>query len=197
MSQTSLDVHVQEYEGALRNAPPGEHLAATIALLDGVTNSCSKGELVERGVNALAREHWYTRAAAALTQYITDPETRISLEGFPAICKRKQRIAYIFNASGFRNMKHLVELMKHKAIDGTETIHVSRAAVLLVFICIDDTPDYLMDTALRQPPNVLLWLLLGWLNQRAVLTAQGEKEQRSLADFRPLAGGGADHSVRH
>lgn len=180
MSQKNFDEHVRNYEIALRGVQPDERLLATIALLDGITASCSKGGLVERGVPDVAREHWYTRAAAALTRYITDPTTRISQRGFEAISRRKQRVAYIFNASGFRNMKHLVDLVKDTTEDGSETINASRAAVVLVFISLDDTPDFLMDIALRQPPQMLLYLYLGWLNQRAVLTAQGEKNRGRL-----------------
>jgi hypothetical protein len=180
MSERSLDECVLEYEQALRGTHSDDLVRATLRLLDGVTASCNKGGLVERQVPVVAREHWYTRAAAALTRYITDPATRISFSGFEAIAKRKQRVAYIFNASGFRNMKHLVALMKDITADGTETINTSRAAVLLVFLGLDDTPDFLMDTALRQPPNLLLHIYLGWLNQRAVLTTQGEKNRGRL-----------------
>lgn len=179
-SEYTLDNCVKIYEAALRTEKPADLLEATISFLDGVTTAGEKGGLVEKGVSNLGREHWYTRAAGALTRYITAPATRISLEQLTRICRRKQRIAYIFNASGYRNMLHLIDMMKDVRDDGTESVDSGRAAVLLAFISLDDTPDFLMDVALSQPKEVLLHLLLGWLNQRAILSEQGEKNRGRL-----------------
>ena len=179
-SERTLDSCVKKYEAALRTENPAGLMEATVAFLDGVTAAGAKGGLVEKGVSNLGREHWYTRAAGALTTYITNSKTRISLEQLAAICRRKQRIAYIFNASGYRNMLHLIDMMKTVGDDGTESVDSGRAAVLLAFISLDDTPDFLMDVALGQPKEVLLHLLLGWLNQRAVLSEQGENNRGRL-----------------
>jgi hypothetical protein len=155
-------------------------MEATVTFLDGVSAAGEKGGLVEKGVANLGREHWYTRAAGALTRYITAPATRISLEQLNAICRRKQRIAYIFNASGYRNMLHLIDLMKEVRDDGSESVDTGRAAVLLAFISLDDTSDFLMEVALGQSQEILLHLMLGWLNQRAILTEQGERNRGRL-----------------
>ena len=64
--------------------------------------------------------------------------------------------------------------------DGTKSLPGARAAVLLAFISLDDVSDELMAAAFRQPPNVLLVLVIGWLNQRAVLTSRGEKNRGLL-----------------
>ena len=179
-SERTLDNCVKIYEAALRTEKPAALMDATITFLDGVTAAGAKGGLVEKGVSNLGREHWYTRAAGALTSYITAPGTRISLEQLAAICRRKQRIAYIFNASGYRNMQHLIDMMKDIRDDGSESVDSGRAAVLLAFISLDDTPDFLMDVALAQSKNMLLHLMLGWLNQRAILSEQGEKNRGRL-----------------
>lgn len=179
-SERTLDNCVKIYEAALRTKKAADLMGATITFLDGVSAAGEKGGLVEKGVSKLAREHWYTRAAGALTSYITASTTRISLPQLNAICRRKQRIAYIFNASGYRNMLHLIDMMKDVGDDGTEFVDTGRAAVLLAFISLDDTPDFLMDLALSQSKEMLLHLMLGWLNQRAILREQGEKNRGRL-----------------
>jgi hypothetical protein len=155
-------------------------VAHTIEFLDGITQACSKGGFLEKGVAVCKRDHWYTRAAAALTTFITRPDARLSTVDLPSMTMRKQTVAYVFNASGFRNMSHLVDLIKEPTDDGKVQINKQRAALLLVFINLDDVPDELLDLALSQPKEFLLFLVLGWLNQRAVITAQGEKNRGRL-----------------
>lgn len=176
----SFEECITDYELAIADPAEIDKMTATITLLDGLTEACSAGGLVEKGVLAATREHWYTRAAAALTQFITQPGTRINAESVAKMILRKQIVSYIFCASGFRNMSHLISLIKDRSDNGDITIDAKRAAVLLTFIGLDDVNDSLMDVALRQPPQLLLHLMLGWLNQRAVLTAQGEKNRGRL-----------------
>lgn len=176
----SFEECITDYELAIADPAEIDQMTATITLLDGLTEACSTGGLVEKGVLAATREHWYTRAAAALTQVITHPGTRINAESVAKMILRKQIVSYIFCASGFRNMSHLISLIKDRSDNGDITINTKRAAVLLTFIGLDDVNDSLMDVALRQPPQLLLHLMLGWLNQRAVLTAQGEKNRGRL-----------------
>ena len=171
---------VIDYEVAIDTAEVTTFITATVTLLDGINNACRRGGFVEKGAATASREHWYTRAAAALTRVIVHPNITVGMEGLVALTRRKQTIAYIFSASGYRTMQHLVDLVKDHTDDGKTTINVARGAVLLVFIGLDDVPDGLMDIALRQQPKVLLHLVLGWLNQRAVLTAQGEKNRSKL-----------------
>jgi len=171
---------VLDYEVAIDTTETTTFITATLSLLDGINHACRRGGFVEKGAATASREHWYTRAAAALTRVIVHPKITVGMEGLVALTRRKQTIAYIFSASGYRTMKHLVDLVQDRTDDGSTKINVARGAVLLVFIGLDDVPDGLMDIALRQPPNVLLHLMLGWLNQRAVLTAQGEKNRSKL-----------------
>ena len=178
--EKSFEQCIIDYELALTTLRATDLMAATIELLDGVNTACSQGGLVEKGASPAAIEHWYTRAAAALTQFITNPNTRITGTDLPKMTLRKQTVAYIFNASGFRHMGHLVDLIKDFRDDGQVIVNKERAAVLMVFINLDNVSDALMDVALCQPPEFLLHLMLGWLNQRAVLTTQGEKNRGRL-----------------
>jgi hypothetical protein len=179
--QKSFQQCVIDYELAVREIPPAELMPATLALLDGITAACSQGGFIEKKATRTALEHWYTRAAAALTHYITAPTATLKLNDVHEVTRRKQAVAYVFAASGFRNMSHLIALMKNRDSDvGTMKVDTKRAAVLLTFIGLDDVPDSLMDIAMRQSADLLLPLCLGWLNQRAVLTSQGEKNRGRL-----------------
>lgn len=175
----SFDRSVQSYELALRNRPCAEWYDLTIKVLDEIQNHCKSHGLAESGIPRRSREHWYTRLATALTRYITDPSTLLTMEQLRAVCRRKQTVAYIFCASGYRDMKHLLPLVGTH--DGEDiTLAADKAILMFAFIGLDDINDTMMQVALNQSPDVLLTLMLGWLNQRAILTEQGERNRTAL-----------------
>lgn len=176
----TFEQYVRAGEVALQDPDPAARMTAIVEMLDGINAACSKAGLRERGVSDYAREHWYTRAAAVITNYVALPDTYTTLPMLKAICRRKQSIAYIFSASGYRGMSHVVDLIKQTDEHGEQTIDTSRAAVLLAFIGLDDTSPQLLEIALAQPVHIRLVLMLGWLNQRAILTEQGEKNRGRL-----------------
>lgn len=176
----SFQDSVKGYERLVFTGDAKLGVKATVAFLDELTRACSQGGFVEKHASTAVIEHWYTRAAAALSHFLTAPDRQITLSELEEISKRKQSVAYIMSASGFRNMAHLIDLIGQVEPDGRITVKTHRAAVLLSFINLDDVPDLLMTTALKQPPAILLHLMLGWLNQRAVLTPQGERNRSRL-----------------
>ena len=176
----ALEQVIKSYEQAIyRNDNHDSWFDATITAIDDAEKSCSIAGLAERGVRRAAREHWYTRFAAAITHYIVDVRTTLSFERLSKVCRRKQTIAYIFNASGFRNAKHLLALMATEDANGIQ-LKLDRAPVLFAFCGLDDLSEEMVELALKQPPELLLILMLGWLNQRAVLTEQGDKNRAML-----------------
>ena len=168
------------YELALRDKDPSDWYDATVTVIDSVQRHCGSRGLAESSVPKSIREHWYTRLAAALTQFIVADSTALNLEQLSAVCKRKQTIAYIFNASGYRHMKHLIPLIGSHQENGAVTLPAQRTVVLFAFVGVDDLPNELLALALKQPPDILLTLMLGWLNQRAILTEQGERNRTTL-----------------
>ena len=171
--------HVVAFELALKEVHSDDWYDAAISVINSVFRGPWLAGLAELGVDLPTSEHWYTRLAAALTKFITHPDTDLTLAQLAAVSRRKQIVAYIFNASGYRNMRHLLSLM------GTQrgsaiTIPSSKLAIYYAFTGLDDINDELMDIALQQQPNILLLLMLGWLNQRAVLTEQGERNRGKL-----------------
>lgn len=100
---------VLDYEVAIDTTETTTFITATLSLLDGINHACRRGGFVEKGAATASREHWYTRAAAALTRVIVHPKITVGMEGLVALTRRKQTIAYIFSASGYRIMKHLVD----------------------------------------------------------------------------------------
>ena len=179
MEKSFSDI-VNDYEQAVFRADHECWFEATIAVIDGVMKSCDPLGLAERGTKDSAREHWYTRLASALTVYIADTRTKLDFEQLSKVCRRKQAITYIFQASGFRNMAHLLPLIGSELEGRQLTLKLDRVPVIFAFIGIEDIPPELLQVALRQPPKLLLILMLGWLNQRAVLSEQGERNRSTL-----------------
>ena len=168
-----------EIELLVPETPPDADLV--IELIDELGRILKTRGLREHSITEATVENRYTRIAAALGKVATHPEMRISHRQLQKICLRKQTIAYIFNASGYRNMSHLLTLAADD-VDGELKLNLARAATLLAFLGIEDVTDQMMSICLRQPPRVLMTLMLGWLNQRAVLTEQGEKNRTVLLE---------------
>ena len=173
---------ISHYEALLSDRPFGsaDVFTGTIDVIDGVFRACEEsGSLLERGASESVRDGWYTRLAAALTRYVTSPEVTVSLSQLRQICSRKQHIAYCYAASGYRGMSHLIAMCTQSQ-DAAGTLAREKAPVLFAFLSIDAMTDQLMDYALAQPADELFPLMLGWLNTRAVLTDQGEKNRSRL-----------------
>ena len=179
---TELEKSVLSFEGLLAGEGDLEALyAEMIAVIDSVwKEGDDKGGLRERKASEPARDHWYTRLAVCITQFVVRSSNGLTLKQLEAVCARKQTVAYIFSASGYRGMAHLVQLIAQTEPDGTRTIDRTHAAVIFAFTGIDDIADDLLQAVLNQPPRVLLVLLLGWLNTRAVLSEQGESNRTTL-----------------
>ena len=133
--------------------------------------------LTDLGVDAHICQHWYTRVAAGMTRVASSADINLSAEQLLELSKRKQQIVYIFSASGYRNTRHLLtQLGKTNA--GEVTVSLDRLALYFAFVSLDDVQPRLLELALSQTPDVVLLLMLGWLNERAVLTEQGEQNGR-------------------
>lgn len=171
---------IEAYEKRVFDPKSQASVKDLIDVINGVGEACAQTGLAESGTSATLREHWYTRLAAAITAFASDPDTKINMADLREICRRKQSIAYIFSASGYRSTSHILTLMSEREGDGRQTIRPDRAAVLLAMLGIDDVTQPLMDLALTQSPEMLFVLTLGWLNQRAILTAQGERNRTTL-----------------
>ena len=153
--------------------------SAAIQVIDDFADYCKGGGLRERGNPSYVCEHWYTRLASALTHVFTAPGITLTEKLLDDICRRKSSLTYIFAASGFRNMKHLTPRLTEKK-GSTLNINRERGAILLALLGLDDLNGQLIDVALAQSPRILLKLMLGWLNQRAVLTSVGEENRTKL-----------------
>ena len=176
---------IAAYERTISSGDRETCFDATIGIIDDLTRYCSVKGLAERGYADLTREHWYTRLAVALTNVITRPDMAVTLEQLGKISRRKQSIAYIFCASGYRNTKHLIGLLSTRSNAGALEIPLPKATLIFAFCSIDDIPPELMHLLPQQRPEILLVLLLGWLNQRAVLTERGEQNRSYLLTLGP------------
>ena len=175
---------ITRYESIVRERGIGGAaiLDATIEALDSLQKDCAKyGSIRERGASESTRDAWYTRFAAALTRYITAPEVSLSLDQVYKVTSRRQTIDYCFSASGYRGMSHLIGLAATRSGESL-TLAGNKVVVLLAFLGLDAVTDELMDQALAQPCDLLLPLMLGWLNTRAVFTDQGERNRTRLLE---------------
>lgn len=174
-----FSAHVIEFEARLRDTDSSQWYDAVISVIDGLFQTCSPLGLSDLGVSEHIRQHWYTRVAAGLTTFVASPVIRVNVEKLEALSRRKQQIAYIFNASGYRNTAHLLTQIGNMKDNGV-SIPLDRLAVYFAFVSVDDLPPKLLDLALQQTPDVVILLMMGWLNQRAVLTEQGERNRSRL-----------------
>ena len=170
---------VKDYERDLAD-PEGNPFSATVNVLDTIVREFEKVGLLAGNVAPALVEHWYTRLASAITSWATDPKTVLNLDQLAAICRRKQVFVYIFSASGFRNMGHLTWLLADKQAGPEVNIAGPKVVLLLALLGLDDLTEQLVELALGQPPAVRLHLMLGWLNQRTVLTSGGEANRSQL-----------------
>jgi len=184
--ESSFTELIPRYEGVLDGGTRISRFEETITVLDGMTRHCREAGLAERGRPTALREHWYTRLAVALTRFATHPETALNLDELEQICRRKQTIVYIFNASGYRVGTHLISLLSHTSEAGKKSVPLNRATIIFALCGLDDIPKELMDLLPRQRPEVLLILMFGWLNQRAVLTKRGEENRSRLLSMGPI-----------
>ncbi len=142
-----------------------------------------RGGLIEHGMPIYQVEMWYTRIASILTNWIIHPETVFSFSDLEEICLRKTHFQYIFAASGYRGMGHIIPLIGEKDVDDKFVISSVKLPVILAVLPLDDISDDLMALAmnlLRKEEKLLFLYLMSWINQRAVLTEQGERNRTLL-----------------
>lgn len=176
-----FSAQVIKFEASLRDTGPEDWYDAVITVIDGLFGACMPLGLTDLGVEEQIRQHWYTRVAAGLTTFVACPAIRVNAAKLAALSRRKQQIAYIYNASGYRNTVHLLTQIGSMKESGV-SVPLDRLAVYFAFVSLDDVPPKLLDLALQQTPDVVLLLMLGWLNQRAVLTEQGERNRSRLLE---------------
>lgn len=141
------------------------------------------GGLLERNVLPYIADMWYTRVSSILTKWVVNYENPFTFDQFEKLCLRKTHFQYLFHASGYRGMTHLIPMMGNRDENGAFKISASRLPILLIVLPLDEISDELMGMALKvlpSQPNILFLLLMSWLNQRAVLTEQGEKNRTRL-----------------
>jgi hypothetical protein len=177
---TRFDRLIEQYERLLDDGTRESRYSATLAVLDALTTYCNSGGLAERGFPTYLREHWYTRLASALSRFATLPTTAFTISELEEICRRKQTIAYIFAASGYRNTRHLIEMLSQPSETQGREMPTAKATIAFALCGLDDIPVPMMDLLPMQPPRLLLILMLGWLNQRAILTQRGEDNRTRL-----------------
>ena len=173
-----IDNVIKNYERSVFDAT-SDLLDCTFEAVRAVRNFAEKGALIERKVALNEVDHWYTRLAAAITLAVKNPNTKMTSKSLFEMAALKPAIINIFNASGYRGTQHLVTAVNIG--DGSKIeIPKDRLAVLFSFISLDDLSDEMMTLALAQDPRLLLTFMHGWLNQRWILTAQGDRNRNRL-----------------
>jgi hypothetical protein len=159
--------------------PEADRFEATIGTVDRLREHCEHHGLLSSGNSQFAVDHWYTRLASAITDWALHPEETLNADKLEKLIRRKNEFVYIFAASGYRNMTHLISQLSRSTTKGKLTIDGKKIVVLLGLLGLDDLSDELISLGLNTQPQVRRHLMLGWLNQRAVSTRRGE-ENRSI-----------------
>ncbi|MAB86839.1 MAG: hypothetical protein CML51_06015 [Rhodobacteraceae bacterium] len=170
---------VKSYEAALGDGTK-DSFNETISVLDSIAKDFEKTGLLAGGIEPALVEHWYTRLVSAITIWATDPQTVLNQDQLIALCRRKQVLLYAASASGFRNMAHLIWLLSSRDLSKELNIAGPKVVLLLALLGLDELTEQLVNIALNQPPPIALHLVLGWLNQRTVLTPTGEANRTLL-----------------
>ena len=179
-----FDELVLNFEHALRT-PDSDPFELVMAVLKGlVKESNTLGGLLERGNSHTAMRHWYTRLAAALTEYFVNPKNVLNLTRLQALCVHKQQIANIFSASGYGGTSHLAPLMSSSKT--TLELTGDKVPVLLAATPLDGMTPRLLEIAKTLSPEVLLRLVLAWLSERSVLTESAEAARTEILTWGPL-----------
>ena len=173
---------IKRYERVL-GVGGSDEFQATLDVIDSLLGYCQGGGLVERGNSNFIVLHWYTRLAAALTDFFTRPATVLDKSKLRELIKRKQTIVYIFCASGYRSTTHLIALCGGER-DSKPLSGRRQSFRIVEHRGRNERP---VDLALRQAPDIFLQLLLGWLNQKPVLTERGEENRQKLIEASALA----------
>ena len=184
---------VLSYEQALSTLQDAGVELTTKAIDDfvGAWDASRVGHTPARDATSL---HWQTRFGSALTRWVLMPSTVVTQKQLEQLCFRKRHLSYLFAASGFRSTGHLGHNAVTRHADGQETIALSKLAVVLALMSINDVPSSFMDKALQFDPQVLLPLMLGWLSERANLTRLGEENRsRLLASAEKVRGANINH----
>jgi hypothetical protein len=172
---------VKAYEAALSDDTK-DSFTETIVVLDSIAKDFEKTGLLAGGIKPALVEHWYTRLASAITGWASEPQTVLNQDQLAELCRRKQVLVYVFSASGFRNMGHLTWLLSARDLSAELNLQGPKVVLLLALLGLDELTEQLVNIALKLPPPVALHLVLGWLNQRTVLTPEGEASRTLLLE---------------
>ena len=170
---------VLDYERASRH-DDGDRFGLMIRAVNELREHCKHHGLLSSGNSLASVEHWYTRLAATINTWVLHPDEVLNRDKLEILTRLKNEFVYIFAASGFRNMRHLISQLNKSPDSGKITIDTKKIVVLLALLGLDDLSDELIQLALGTEPQIRLHLVLGWLNQRAVITQRGEQNREIL-----------------
>ena len=159
--------------------------------VDELFECCEPGGFSEYGVEETIRLRLYTRAATALNTLFCSLSTGVNLSQLRLLSFRKQTITYLYWASGFRGTLHMIGLLGERDEQENIVIPPERKLLLFSLLSIDHISDELRSAIFELSDEVFFYLSLGFLNQRAVLTTQGEKNRTAF-----LAAGHRYNSLR-
>lgn len=121
----------------------------------------------------------YTRYAAAITQWALRTDLNLSYPDYLFLCRHKPTWASLFTASGFRAMTHFLDIQA-SSLDEKRQYKSEQLPALVGLLRLDDTPQDILEFVLTQEHRIALPAIIGWLNERQILTKQGENNRARL-----------------
>ncbi|MDA8671624.1 hypothetical protein N9M46_01050 [Gammaproteobacteria bacterium] len=175
---------IREFEKSIEHSPNViKDLVKTLAALNKFGQK--KGSLLRGEVNEQISLHWYTRLAAAITLVAQD-KREITIPEMLMLATIRPEIAYVFNASGYRNTFHLVHICSKSAYGTTYQYDRPQMIKMLLMISIDDLPPEFLTHIESALSNIHYFILsMSWLSERAILTENGESNRTTLINQSP------------
>lgn len=124
-----------------------------------------------------------TRLAAALTNYIADPELSLSDSVLSPLIKYHRVIAQVFEISGFRGTEHVVELLGQHDADNRVRLSGDEIIRLLSLLSINDLTEDRIAMLGRQKMSVQLPATLGYLSEQHLWTESAEANRTQLLEL--------------
>lgn len=172
---------VQYVESTPIEGSSADQWSLVFGILDRISRFTEKGGLSERGMSSAPVSQFYTRIATVLTEFFVRPDTKTTLKVLDQLIRRKLLIHSIYDASGYRGTDHLKQQLASERIGSQFRYQGEKIILLFALLPLEDLSPKFIELALTNNNHeVRLSLLLGWLNQRAVLTKRAEAHRTRL-----------------
>ncbi len=125
---------------------------------------------------------YYTRLAAATLYLIKNQKLNLNKLRFLKLCGKSSVIHNVFEASGYAGSEILLKVLSKTDETGSKVLASQDLLRIWPLMSLDDIPVPIFEMALKQSDDILIPLILAWLQHETILTATGESNRGQLID---------------